>query len=285
MSMPAWRLAVPKGRIYEGVAQLLADSGLTLKASSRSYRPRIDGIPIDVKVLKPQNIPQLVSLGVYDAGFTGLDWVREHEAKVAELLDTGLDPVTLVAAVPEGVKEAALKRRRILAASEYPRLAGAFLKRRGFDFTLLRTYGATEVFPPDDADLIVDNCATGQTLKANHLEVLAELFGSTTRFIVSPKALKNPAKQRALRELADVMRGVLDARDRVLLEMNVDAKNLEHLVRALPAMKSPTVQPLHGGGYAVKIAARKGDVRSLLPRIRALGATDILEYALRKVMP
>jgi ATP phosphoribosyltransferase len=283
--MVTWRLAVPKGRIYDGVAALLADSGLPLKASSRSYRPVIDGTAIEVKILKPQNIPQLVALGVYDAGFTGLDWVREHEAEAEELLDTGLDPVTLVAAVPEGVTEKDLKGKRILAASEYPRLAEAFLKSRGFDFTLLRTYGATEVFPPDDADLIVDNCATGQTLKANHLEVLAELFGSTTRLLASPKALKDPAKAQALRELADVLRGVLDARDRVLLEMNVEKEKLEALVKALPAMKSPTVQPLHGGGYAVKIAARKHEVRTLLPKIRALGATDILEYALRKVMP
>ena len=283
--MVTWRLAVPKGRIYDGVAALLADSGLPLKASSRSYRPVIDGTTIEVKVLKPQNIPQLVALGVYDAGFTGLDWVREHGAKVEELLDTGLDPVTLVAAVPEGVTEKDLKKRRILAASEYPRLAEAFLKSRGFDFTLLRTYGATEVFPPDDADLIVDNCATGQTLKANHLEVLAELFGSTTRLVASPKALKTPAKGQALRELTDVMRGVLDARDRVLLEMNVEKDKLKGLVKMLPAMKSPTVQPLHEGGYAVKIAARKKEVRALLPKIRALGATDILEYALRKVIP
>ncbi len=283
--MTPWRLAVPKGRIYDGVAALLADSGLPLKASSRSYRPLIDGTTIEVKVLKPQNIPQLVALGVYDAGFTGLDWIREHDAAVEELLDTGLDPVTLVAAVPEGVTEKDLKKKRILAASEYPRLAEAFLKARGLDFTLLRTYGATEVFPPDDADLIVDNCATGQTLKANHLAVLAELFGSTTRLVAAPKALKDKGKGQALRELADVMRGVLDARDRVLLEMNVEQDKLEALVKALPAMKSPTVQPLHGGGYAVKIAARKKEIRALLPRIRALGATDILEYALRKVIP
>ena len=283
--MVTWRLAVPKGRIYDGVAALLADSGLPLKASSRSYRPLIDGTAIEVKVLKPQNIPQLVALGVYDAGFTGLDWIREHGAKVEQLLDTGLDPVTLVAAAPEGVTEKALKRRRILVASEYPRLAEAFLRKRGFTFTLLRTYGATEVFPPDDADLIVDNCATGQTLKANHLQVLAELFGSTTRLVASPKALKDRTKGRALRELADLMGGVLEARDRVLLEMNVAPGRLEALVKALPAMKSPTVQPLHGGGYAVKIAARKSEVRALLPKIRALGATDILEYELRKVIP
>ncbi len=283
--MSRWRLAVPKGRIFEGVAALLAESGLPLKGVERSYRPLTGDGSVEVKVLKPQNIPQLVALGVYDAGFTGLDWVREHGARVVELLDTGLDPVTLVAAAPAGTSGRALKKRRILAASEYPRLAEAFLRKRGFRFTLLRTYGATEVFPPEDADLIVDNCATGQTLRQHNLKVLEELFPSTTRFVASPKTMRDPAKRRVLTELVEVMRGVLAARDRVLLEMNVDGRRLEALVKALPCMKSPTVQPLHGGGYAVKVAVLRRDVRALLPRVRRLGATDILEYALRKVIP
>lgn len=283
--MARWRLAVPKGRIQDGVAALLADAGLPLKSGARSYRPSVPAGGPEVKILKPQNIPELVALGVYDAGFTGSDWVKETGARVTELLDTGLDPVRIVAAVPAGVTLARLRRRRILAASEYPRLAGAFLRAKGLDFHLLKTYGATEVFPPEDADLIVDNCATGQTLAQNGLEILAELAASTTRFIASPNAMKDPAKATVLRDLAGVMQGVLAARERVLLEMNVDGRRLEALVKALPAMKSPTVQPLHGGGYAVKVAVRKGEVRALLPRIRALGATDILEYALRKVLP
>lgn len=283
--MTRWRLAVPKGRIQDGVAALLADAGLPLKSGARSYRPSVPAGGPEVKILKPQNIPELVALGVYDAGFTGSDWVKETGARVTELLDTGLDPVRIVAAVPAGVTLARLRRRRILAASEYPRLAGAFLRAKGLDFHLLKTYGATEVFPPEDADLIVDNCATGQTLAQNGLEILAELAASTTRFIASPNAMKDPAKATVLRDLAGVMQGVLAARERVLLEMNVDGRRLEALVKALPAMKSPTVQPLHGGGYAVKVAVRKGEVRALLPRIRALGATDILEYALRKVLP
>lgn len=283
--MATWRLAVPKGRIQEGVFALLADGGLPLKVGSRSYRPRAPEGGPEVKILKSQNIPELVALGIYDAGFTGLDWIRETGSAVEELLDTGLDPVRIVAAVPAGTREQDLKGRRILAASEYPRLAEAFLKSRGLASHLLRTYGATEVFPPEDADLIVDNCATGETLKQNGLEILAELFGSTTRFIASPKALADPGKGRILKELTEVMRAVLMARERVLLEMNVEAGKLDALVKSLPAMKSPTVQPLHGGGFAVKIAARKDEIRALLPRIRALGATDILEYELRKVLP
>lgn len=280
-----WRLAVPKGRIFEGVSALLAESGIPLKGAERSYRPAaVNGGP-EVKILKPQNIPELVALGIYDAGFTGLDWMRETRAKVVDLLDTGLDPVRIVAAAASGTTERALKRRRIIAASEYPRLAERFLKSRGFRYLLLRTYGATEVFPPEDADLIVDNCATGETLRSHNLGVLAELFGSTTRFIASPKAMKDPGKRRLLTELAEVMRGVLEARRRVLLEMNVEGPRLARLVKMLPCMKSPTVQPLHGGGYAVKVAVRREEVRDLLPRIRALGATDILEYAVRKVLP
>jgi len=79
---------------------------------------------------------------------------------------------------------------------------------------------------------------------------------------------------------------VLTARNRVMLEMNVSKARFGELVSGIPAMKSPTVSPLYGDdGYAIKIVVKKSDVPTLMPTLKKLGATDILEYQLRKVMP
>ena len=82
------------------------------------------------------------------------------------------------------------------------------------------------------------------------------------------------------------MRSVLEARKRVFLEMNVSKKDLSRLVPALPCMKSPTISPLYGEeGYAVKVAVLREEVPKLIPKIKALGARDILEFELKKVIP
>ena len=108
---------------------------------------------------------------------------------------------------------------------------------------------------------------------------------SSTRLYASKEALKNPAKKQKIMELKMLMETVLNARSRVMLEMNVAQDKFDALVKGLPSMRSPTVIPLFGGnGYAIKIAVQKSDVPVLLPKLQSLGATDIVEYELRKVM-
>ena len=108
---------------------------------------------------------------------------------------------------------------------------------------------------------------------------------SSTRLYASKAAMRDPDKSKKIMELKMLFEAVLAARDRVMLEMNVASDKFDALVKGLPSMKSPTVSPLFGGdGYAVKIAVKKGDVPTLLPRLQSLGATDIVEYELRKVM-
>jgi ATP phosphoribosyltransferase len=150
----------------------------------------------------------------------------------------------------------------------------------------MRSFGATEVFPPEDADLIVDNTSSGKTLVENNLKVIDTLLRSTTRVVANPKALDDPDKRRVIDELLLLMRAVLDGRDRVVLEMNIDEQGLPALVNQLPAMKSPTIAQLYGqSGYAVKVAVKKTEIARLIPELKRLGATDILETDIRKVTP
>ncbi len=295
---PAIRLALPKGRIGEEVVRLLAAAGVAVRSNGRSYRPQVSEPGIEAKYLKPQNIPRLLEIGAHDCGFTGHDWVVESGVDVAEILDTGLDPVVLVAAAPEGRRGRAQSPRKgkgerppaatrpLIVASEYEAITRRYLDGRGIPYLFIRTFGATEVFPPEDADLILDLVATGQTLRENHLVVVDTILESSTRFVASKTALADPGKAERIEMLRTLMQAVLEARRRVLLEMNVERDRLAAVVQVLPAMKSPTVQELHGGkGYAVKAAVPREGLAGVLVRLRRAGATDLIAYALEKVIP
>jgi len=273
-------LALPKGRMSEGVLRLMEDAGFKVLANGRNYRPLCTDPRFQLKLLKPQDIVRMVELGRHDLAFAGHDWVVELGAEVDELLDTGLDKVRLVAAAPrDGVK--ALRGRRIVVASEYERITKAWLDQEGYDYLFVHSHGATEVFPPEDADMIVDNTATGRTLVENDLVELGTLLDSSTRVIANAAMRGRPEVE----EFLLLLTSVLDARRRVMLEMNVTAANLDAVLRILPCMRMPTVMPLAGeGGFAVKSAVPTKEVRLLIPLLKAAGATDILEFAFSKVV-
>ena len=280
-------LALPKGRIMEQTLRLIADAGLGVQSNGRSYRPRVSDPTVEAKYLKPQNIPRLVELGAHDCGFTGYDWLVETGADVVEVLDTGLDPVTLVAAAPEGLgSRLGSLGRPVVVASEFEALTRRFVTERGWPFVFIRTYGATEVFPPEDADLVLDLAATGATLRENRLEIVAEVLWSSTRFIASRRAFDDPGKRARIEALGMMLRAVLEARRRVLVEVNVPADRLDAVIAVLPAMKSPTIQPLFGGqGYAVKAAVPRSQLPRVMIQLREAGATDLIAYALEQVIP
>ncbi|HEU4915386.1 MAG TPA: ATP phosphoribosyltransferase [Acidimicrobiia bacterium] len=284
---PTIHLAVPKGRMETGVFNLLAAAGIDIHVGQRGYRPVLSEPGFEVKLLKPQNIVEMLAAGTRDIGFAGADWVAEQRADLVDLLDTGLDPVRIVAAAAESMLEdGALPRRRLVVASEYERLARSWIDDCGLDATFVRSYGATEVFPPEDADVIVDNTATGETLAANGLVIVADLMTSSTRLYASQAAVSEPDKKTAIDGLVLSLRSVLDARKRAMLELNVSLADLDAVIDALPAMREPTVAMLHGGaGMAVKAAVPRSDLPRLIPRLRQLGATDIAVSKLEQIVP
>ena len=280
------RLLIPKGRIFDSIAHLLAEVGFPVALADRTYRPSLGADWIDAKIMKPQNVGELLELGSHDAGFTGIDWIKESGADVAEVMDFGMDRVKIVAAVPQSFDLPTLRSRKIVVATEYVNLAQRWLDASGYQYRILRTYGATEVFPPDDADMIIDNTSSGQTLRDNGLKIIDTLLESSTRFATSRAALANTEKRNRIEELAMLFHAALDGRERVMLEMNIPKDCFDTVISNLPAMRSPTVAPLFGNeGYAVKIAVKRHEVPDIIPRLKKLGALDIVEYDLRKVVP
>jgi ATP phosphoribosyltransferase len=282
--MEKLRILSPKGRIFDNVSRLFSEAGFPISLSDRTYRPALGVDWLDAKIMKPQNVGELLELGSHDAGFTGIDWIKESGADVEDILDLGFDKVRIVVAVPQGYEDSKLRSKKLVVATEYVNLAETWLKSSGYKYRILRTYGATEVFPPDDADMIIDNTSSGQTLKDNGLKIIADLLESSTRFVASHSAMADAEKRGRIEELAMLFRAVLDGRDRVMLEMNIPKEQFESL-SSLPAMRSPTVASLFGdAGYAVKIAVKKHEVPDIIPKLKKLGALDIVEYDLRKVV-
>ncbi len=281
------KFAIPKGRMQDEVVRLLSDAGIGVSASARDYRPTIALAGFEVKILKPRAIVEMLDGGGRDLGFAGADWVAEHRADVVELLDTGLDPVRLVAAAPESIlHNGRLPARAIVVASEYIGLARAWIARKGLDATVLCSHGATEVLPPEDADCIIDNTASGSTLAANNLRIIDEIMTSSTRLYASCEAMACPVKRASIDGFVLIVRAVLEARRRVMVEVNVSAEALEGVIDVLPCMREPTVSPLRSSaGFAVKAAVPRVDLPRVIPLIKQRGGTDIIVTRPEQIVP
>lgn len=280
-------LAIPKGRIQERAIDLLSAAGIELRSGPRGYRP-VPSVPgYEVKLLKPQTIVEMLAAGSRDVGFTGADWVEETNADLVELLDTELDPVRMVVAAPEHLlNNGVLPQGHLVVASEYPRLTRRWIRDKALDATFVRSYGATEVFPPEDADVIVDITATGETLTANGLVIVEVLLESSTRLYASRLAMDSPDKKIAIEALVLSLRSVIEARRRAMVELNVTPDELESVIEILPCMREPTIAYLHGGaGLSVKAAVPRSDLPHLIPALKERGATDIAVTRLEQIVP
>ncbi len=289
--MDKLRILLAKGRIYESVYELLNDVGISIHLPDRTYFPTTNQEDLAFQVVKPQITSALLAQNKADLGFSGKDWVYENgvENDVEEIMDFGFDPVRIVAAIPNTVDFDSLLKGKVTIATEYQNLSKKWIEEKKVDGTIFRTWGTSEGFVQDNEDsiaqVLIDNTSTGSSLRANNLKIVDTLMESSTRMYASKEALKNPEKKRKIMELKMLFESVLNARGRVMLEMNVAKDKIDSLIKGIPSMKSPTVSPLYGDdGFAVKIAVKKSEVPTLLPKLQSLGATDILEYALRKVM-
>ena len=229
----------------------------------------------------------MLELGSRDVGFAGADWVEELGVEVMELLDTGLDPVSVVAAAPRGLFDRLDEvGRPLVVASEYETLTKAWIARRDLDAEFVQSFGATEVFPPEDADVIVDNTATGSTLRANDLEIVDTVITSSTRLYASPQAMENGVKRERIEDLRLLLGSVLDARRRVMVEVNAPEDRLEEVVSLLPCMREATVAPLFGNsGYAVKAAVLRDELPEIIPAIKAAGGSDVVVTSISQIVP
>ena len=280
------QLALPKGRMLDGVLRLLEDAGCPATISERNYRVQMPLDGVSTKLLKPQGIVEMLAAGRRDLGFAGADWVEELGAELVPLLDTGLNPVQVVAAAPEKLLMGGkLPDRKLVVASEYARITQNWMEETGMKGTFVRSWGATEVLPPEDADVIVDNTATGSTLRANRLQIVETLMTSSTRLYANPRSLERPEVRERAETLVLVLESVLNARKRSMVELNAGNDVLDAVLALLPCMREPTLASLRGGeATSVKAAVPKKDVARLIPELKAAGASDIVVMPIGQIV-
>jgi ATP phosphoribosyltransferase len=288
------KLVLPKGSLEKATLALFEAADLTVKRSSEvEYKGSIADSRIeDVRILRPQEIPRYVAEGLFDLGVAGRDWVEETESDVVVLGDLEYSkassrPFRIVVAVaddapwdkvedlPDGVK----------VSTEYPGLTRRFFAERGVRADVRLSYGATEAKVPDIVDCVVDGTETGRALRAANLRIIGEVLASFTALIANRAAHDDPAKRQAMLQLKVLLDGVLEARGKVLVKLNVGRDGLDEVIRLVPSMKAPTVSVLFGeGGYAVETVVAKAVINTLIPALKDAGATDIIELPLSKIV-
>jgi ATP phosphoribosyltransferase len=298
------KFVVPKGSIEEATFQVI-ENAWQCKVSGRGriYRVKISDPEIEVKILRPQEIPTYVQEGFHDVGITGKDWIKETNADVKVLLDLEYGKVKQVIAIPEFFKfnsldelidDFALSKKTLRFSTEYLKSASQYIKSkenykkhfgdleptivtpwsRTGDNKLVEiflSFGATEAKPPEDVDAVFDITETGTTLIQNNLRIIDQVMESTAVLIANKEALKDPIKREKIIDMIVLLKGVVEARKKLHIFVNVEKDNLTALLSILPSLKGPTVSNLSTEGwFGVNTIIDKNEFIRLVPTIRKI---------------
>jgi len=285
-------LALPKGSLQDATFALFDKAGFQIKVGSRSYVPTVDDDQLDIRLIRAQEMSRYVEMGLFDAGITGYDWIRENGSDVHEVGEmiygkVGRRPIRWVLAVPEdcdiySVKD--LEGKRI--STEAVGMTERWLAEHGVKAQVEFSWGATEVKCPELCDAIVELTETGSSLRANNLRIVETLLESTTRFIANHQAWADPWKREKIEQINLLLRAALTAENMVLIKMNVATDNLETVMGLVPGMHAPTVNQLSEPGWSsLESVVDERVVRDVIPKLKAAGAEGILELALNKLVP
>ena len=289
------KLVLPKGSLERATLELFEAADLAVVRSSNvDYKASIDDPRVaEVRILRPQEIPQYVSEGLFDLGITGRDWIEETASEVVSLGQLRYSkattrPIRLVLAVAEDspVRDVTDLPAGVRVSTEYPSLTRRYLDSHGISAEVRLSYGATEAKIPEVADAVVEITETGRALRAAGLRIIATILESYTELVANPASYADDTKRHAMQQLQTLLDGTLIARQRVLVKLNVAEPALGGIIELLPAMKSPTVSKLYGeDGFAVEAVVPKHTINTLIPALKDHGATDIIELPIAKIVP
>jgi len=285
------RFGLPKGSLQEATVQKLAKAGWNVSVSSRGYIPYVDDPEMEIRLIRAQEISRYVELGYLDCGITGHDWVIENGSKVHEVGEfifskVSSRPARWVLCVPEHSKVKSvrdLQGKRI--ATEVVQITRSYLRKHKVKAEVEFSWGATEVKAHELVDAIVEVTETGSSLRANKLRIVDTLLTSTPRLIANRDSWRNSWKRTKIETMALLLKGALEAESKVGLKMNIREENLKKLLKALPALRNPTISHLSLPGWvAVETIIDEHVVREMVPALKAAGAEGIIEYPLNKVV-
>jgi ATP phosphoribosyltransferase len=285
------KLGIPKGSLQDATIALFERAGWHIFANGRSYFPAIDDAEIECMLVRAQEMARYVEHGALDAGLTGNDWVLENEKEVEYVTSLtyskqSRQKVKWVLAVPE---DSPFQRPEDLAgkiiATELVEFTKRYFASKNIPVTVEFSWGATEVKPPTLADAIVEVTETGSSLRANRLRIIETLMESETQLIANKEAYKDEWKKAKINNISLMLNAAIAAQGRVGLMLNARKANLREVIGVLPALNSPTVSQLSDAEWvALNTILDEAQVREVIPRLKAAGATGIVEYPLSKVV-
>jgi ATP phosphoribosyltransferase len=285
------KLGIPKGSLQDATIALFDNAGWHIYADGRSYFPRVDDSEIECMLIRAQEMARYVEKGVLDAGLTGIDWVIESGLQVTSVTSLTYSKATRtkvrwVLAVPEDSPyQKAEDLSGKVIATELVEVTKNYFASKNVPVKVEFSWGATEVKPPMLADAIVEVTETGSSLRANRLRIIETVMESETHLIANKTAYEDPWKKQKIDNLALMLRGAIDAKGRVGLMMNAEKKTLDQVLAILPALASPTVSPLSDTNWvALNTVLEESVLRDVIPKLKAVGATGIVEYPLNKIV-
>lgn len=285
------RLGIPKGSLQDATIALFERAGWRIYANGRSYFPSIDDSEIECMLIRAQEMARYVEKGVLDAGLTGIDWVVESALDVKSVTSLiyskqSRQKVRWVLAVPEDSpyqKAEDLSGKTI--ATELVEVSKRYFAEKKVPVKVEFSWGATEVKPPTLADAIVEVTETGSSLRANRLRIIDTVMESETHLIANRSAYNDAWKKQKIDSIALMLNAAIDAQGQVGLMLNAKKISLPTILNILPALNSPTVSELSDSEWvALNTILEEGVVREVVPKLKAAGATGIVEYPLNKVV-
>src|SRR6202522_1588042 len=249
------RIGLPSGSLQEATLELFAKAGFWISSAKRSYKPNVDDPELEIRLLRAQEISRYVERGFLDCGITGKDWIAENGSEVMVITDlpyskASSTPARWVLVVPENSPFRSvtdLEGKRI--ATEAVGLTKRFLAARGVSAAVEFSWGATEVKVPELVDAIVDITETGASLQANNLRIIEVITESYPQIIGNRQSMRDAWKRNKIQRLVLLLKGALNARDKVGLKMNLEECKLKDLLEKLPALRNPTVAQLTQPGW------------------------------------
>ena len=285
------KLGIPKGSLQDATIALFERAGWRIFANGRSYFPQVDDSEIECMLVRAQEMARYVEHGALDAGLTGNDWILENESDVERITSLTYSKVSRgtvkwVLAVPE---DSPFEKPEDLAgkiiATELVEFTKRYFAGKQIPVKVEFSWGATEVKPPMLADAIVEVTETGSSLRANRLRIIETLMESETQLIANRTAYADEWKREKINNISLMLNAAIAAQGRVGLMLNVSSAELDNVIAELPALNAPTVSQLSGGnGFALNTILDERLVREVIPRLKAAGATGIVEYPLSKVV-
>jgi len=291
--MSKLKLGIPKGSMEESTIKWFGKAGYNITKSERSYYPRIDDEDIEIMLVRAQEMAYpYVQKGVLDAGITGEDWIKERNADVIEVAEMVYSkqlskPARWVLAVKNDADIKSVKDLEgKIIATELVEVTRSYLAKNSVNARIEFSYGATEVKVPYLADAVVEITETGSSLRANNLRIVDVVMTTTAKLIANKEAWQDDWKRKKLQNIAMLLQGAIVAESKVGLKMNISKDDLSTLLKILPSMRNPTISSLSDDGwYAVDTVIDEAVVRDLIPELKCVGAQDIIEYPLNKVIP